>query len=73
MEKEFKAKKVVKMECIENTADDRVMFEAGKVYDLPVDHPCLEYFRPVTYTDNAADLGPAGVVLVKKGGDDVDK
>ena len=69
MEKEFKTKKMVKMECLQNTADDKMLFEKGKVYDLPEDHPCLEYFRPVTYTDNAADLGPAGVVL-KKGGSD---
>ncbi len=63
MEKEFKAKKMVKIECLQNTADDKMLFEKGKVYDLPVDHPCMQYFRPVTYT---TDLGPAGVVL--KGG-----
>ncbi len=45
-----KIKKKVKMECIQNTADDKMQFEKGKVYDLPEDHPCLEYFKPVTYT-----------------------
>lgn len=67
MEKvEKKIAKVVKMECLQDTADDKMLFEKGKVYDLPFDHPCLEYFKPVTYTTDKADLGPPGVILRKE-------
>ncbi len=61
-----KIKKMVKMECLQDTADDKMLFEKGKVYDLPVGHPCSQYFRPVVYTSDPLDLGPPGVILRKE-------
>ena len=62
---EFKAKRMVKVVGLQDTSDERFLYEKGKVYDLPEDHPCMQYFEPATYTTDPADLGPPGVVLKK--------
>lgn len=45
-----KKPKVSKFLCLQDTADDRFLYEAGKTYDLPEDHPCIQYFEPVEET-----------------------
>jgi len=67
---EFKAKKMVKVVCLQDTSDERFLYEKGKVYDLPFDHPCMEYFEPVKEVTDPKHLGPAGTVLVEKEGED---
>ncbi len=61
-----KIKKVVKVVCLQECADDRQKFEAGVVYDLVEDHPCRQYFKKVRETNDPAQMGPLDVVL--KGG-----
>jgi len=61
------AKRIIDVVCLQECADSRVRYEKDVVYSLPVDHPCMQYFKPVTYTTDPGDLGPAGVILKKEG------
>ncbi len=67
MGKEKKIPKVLHLLCTTTCADCRQRFEAGVIYDIPANHPCLKFFEPVIQTTDPAQLGPAGVEL-KKGG-----
>ncbi len=59
--------KVIRVVCLQECADDKVKYERGERYSLPVDHPCMCYFERVHFTDNPAELGPRNVEM-KKGG-----
>ncbi len=68
MEKKTDEKaKVVRVACLQECADDKVKYERGERYSLPVDHPCMQYFEPVRFTDDPGELGPRNVEM-KKGG-----
>ncbi len=70
MEKtEKKIAEVVRVVCVTECADHRQKFEKGERYSLPVDHPCMEYFERVHFTDDPSKLGP-GNIEMKKGGSD---
>ena len=63
-----KVKKMIKVLCLRATCDERFLYEKGQIYDLPEDHPCLQYFEPVKEVSDPAQLGPAGTILVEKKG-----
>ncbi len=66
MEKTEKNKvKVIRVACLQECADDKVKYERGERYSLPEDHCLMEYFKPVRFTDNPAELGPVDVEMAK--------
>ncbi len=62
---EKKIAKVVRVVCLQECADDKVKYERGERYSLPVDHPCMQYFEPVRFTEDPGELGPANVEMAK--------
>jgi len=51
--------KIIRVVCLRDTSDHERLYERGKVYDLPSNHPCLKWFKLADEVVDPANPGPA--------------
>ena len=49
--------KISEYVCLESTSDAQNYYERVKVYKLPADHPCIEYFKLADLVEDPLNPG----------------